>query len=143
VTVKRQDNPFNLCQFQFADGRLCGLPALDSLKGYCRAHATVKSRTIEREDDLSQDLPYLEGKTLSEQGIERALNVVFHAFAAKRITTRRAATFGYLAQLMLLSKRGTKLLPEAAQAMDQFRTLIHNTYSNKPPKPMPHVHNKP
>jgi hypothetical protein len=144
MTARRSSSPHdNLCPYKFSDGRTCGMPGLASLDGYCRPHSKfVRFKGAEEEADLSFELPYSEGKTLSEQGIEHALNVIFHAYAAKRISIRRAATFGYLAQLMLVSKRGTKLLPEAAQAGDQLRALLHNAYSNKPPKPIPHV-NKP
>jgi hypothetical protein len=141
VTARRDSTPYgDLCPFTFSDGRTCGLPGLPSRDGYCLPHSKfVRFKGSNEEADLSFDLPYVEGKTLSEQGIELALNVVFRAFSSNRISIRRAATFGYLAQLMLVAKRGTKLLPETAQGLDQLRTLIDDTYPSKPPKPLPHA----
>jgi hypothetical protein len=138
VTTKRQNSSFNLCQFQYADGRLCGLPALDSLKGYCRSHATLKSRSIHREDDLSTDLASPLGEYISQIEINHVLGKLFESLAANRVSAKRAATLAYIAQLLLQSQQGGK--EEARRWPIDNSTFkqwldIKAPFRPKPPKP--------
>ncbi len=41
MTTKRAGSPYDLCNFQFDDGRGCCMPSVPSLNGYCRSHGTV------------------------------------------------------------------------------------------------------
>jgi|SRR5580704_1714681 hypothetical protein len=120
MTTKRSGSPYDLCQFQFADGRGCCMPSVPSLNGYCRSHGTVlKSRPpAEHNEDLLQEIGLFEEDPPSEDDVHRAMSRVFRALAANRISTRRAATFGYLAQLLLTSK-GSK------QARQDSNNLSH------------------
>ncbi|HKI10889.1 MAG TPA: hypothetical protein VKA02_02160 [Candidatus Acidoferrum sp.] len=101
MTTKRTDNPYDLCQFQFANGKCCGMPAHPNYNGLCLNHGTIHMRTAAREDDLYNELASPSGAFLSQAEINQALGKLFEALAANRISTRRAATFGYLAQLLL------------------------------------------
>jgi hypothetical protein len=109
MTTKRSGSPYDLCSFVFADGRGCCMPSIPSLNGYCRSHGTVlKSRPpAETNEDLLQEIGLFNDDPPSEEDVHRAMARVFRALAANRISTRRAATFGYLAQLLLTS-RGKK-----------------------------------
>ncbi len=102
MTITRQDTPFpNLCQFQYVDGRYCGLPSQSSSGGFCRSHNDLNRRKPPVEEDLTGIMMSL----TSESGLDlhKALEKVFLALAGNRISHRRAATFGYLGQLILLS----------------------------------------
>jgi hypothetical protein len=106
MTVKRHDNPYNLCHFEFSDGRQCCMPATNG--NFCRSHHQLHQfrRRAPAEADLSSELTaYFSGPD-SSLDVHRALERVFKALSDNRISTRRAATFGYLGQLILLSKPG-------------------------------------
>ena len=120
MTTKRADSPLDLCNYVFADGRACCMPAVPSLNGYCRSHGTVlKPRApVEHNEDLLHEIGLFENDPPSEEDVHRAMSRVFRALAANRISTRRAATFGYLAQLLLTSK-GSK------QARQDSNNLSH------------------
>ena len=104
MSIRRQDNPFPLCHFQFADGRQCAMPA--SHGSFCRSHAQPARRRPAAEDDLSAELNPLFTGADSSLDVHRALERVFQALSSNRISPRRAAAFGYLGQLILLSKPG-------------------------------------
>jgi len=105
MTTKRQDTPFpNLCQFVFSDDRQCSMPA--AVGNYCRSHAAIYKRRPPVEEDLSSEFAQYFSEKDGSLDVHRALERVFKALSANRITTRRAATFGYLGQLILLSKPG-------------------------------------
>lgn len=105
MTTKRQDTPFpNLCQFSFSDGRQCSMPA--AVGNYCRSHADIYKRRPPVEEDLSSELAQYFSEKDASLDVHRALERVFKALSANRISNRRAATFGYLGQLILLSKPG-------------------------------------
>ena len=115
MTTKRSGSPYDLCNFVFADGRGCCMPSVPSLNGYCRSHGTVlKSRPpAEHNEDLLLEIGLFNDDPPSEDDVHRAMSRVFRALAANRISTRRAATFGYLAQIILTSK-GSKQVRQAS-----------------------------
>lgn len=105
MTVKRQNTPFpDLCRFEFSDGRMCSMPA--AVGNYCRSHAEVYKSRPPVEEDLSAELAQFFSSSDGSLDVHRALERVFKAVSANRITNRRAATLGYLGQLVLLSKPG-------------------------------------
>ena len=108
MTVKRSNSPYDLCNFKYADGRFCGNPTLPSGDGLCRSHASLKRLRPTVEDELTADLPGFTGDIPSQEEIHRTITRVMQALAANRISTRRAATFGYLAQLLLQAHSGLK-----------------------------------
>jgi hypothetical protein len=138
--MRRQDNPYNLCHFEFADGRQCCMPATDG--NFCRSHAQLHRRRAPVEADLSSELsPYFSGPD-SSLDVHRALERVFQALSGNRITNRRAATFGYLGQLILLSKpggAGSQLLSktELSRMCDVVTTLLHMKYPPNSSRPTP------
>jgi len=101
MTIKRSDNPYDLCQFQYADGRCCGLPTVPSGDGLCRSHASLKRFRPAVEEEAPLNLTDFASDPPSEEDVHRAVGRIMQALAANRISTRRAATFGYLAQLLL------------------------------------------
>jgi hypothetical protein len=141
MTTKRQDSPYtNLCQFQFADGRHCSMPGIPSLKGFCRSHGARHRRKTRAEEDLSAELSVFFSGPDSSLDVHRALECLFKAFGANRISTRRAAAFGYLGQLILLSKPGEEshLLSkrELHKMCDVTTTLLRVAYGppfSRPP----------
>src|ERR1700690_2718859 len=92
MTAQRQDSPFsNLCQFQFAEVRLCSMPAIPSLNGFCRSHAALNRPKPPVEQDLSSELDQFFPPADDHPDVHRALERVFKAMAANGITTRRAS----------------------------------------------------
>jgi hypothetical protein len=113
-------NPFDLCKFEYSNGTGCPLPAVASLNGYCRTHAKMTSRPApaEQNEDLTCHVTPFASDPPTEDEIHSALAQIFRALVSNRISTRRAATFGYLAQLLLASK-GSK------QARQDSNNLSH------------------
>lgn len=102
MTIKRSQNPCDLCSFKFSDGRYCSLPGIPSLGGLCRYHG--KKNTAPRPSVEHNEMIFLEpfaGDMPTPEEIRVSLAVVFRALAAGRISTRRAATMGYLGQILL------------------------------------------
>jgi hypothetical protein len=53
----RPSDIYNLCTYQFFNGRLCGLPAHPKGEGMCLVHFRyLHSKPKPREDDLSREL---------------------------------------------------------------------------------------
>ena len=93
MTAQRQDSPAsNLCQFQFAEVCLCSMPAIPSLNGFCRSHAALNRRKPPVEEDLSSELSQFFFPADIHLDVHRALERIFKAMAANRITTRHAST---------------------------------------------------
>lgn len=101
MTIKRSSSPFDLCQFKYADGRFCGLPTVPSGDGLCRSHASLKRLRPAPEEEAAPSLTDFASDPPSQEDVHRAVGRIMQALAANRISTRRAATFGYLAQLLL------------------------------------------
>ncbi|HTZ31857.1 MAG TPA: hypothetical protein VMH31_05340 [Methylomirabilota bacterium] len=102
---------FNLCQFQFANKRLCGLPAHPKGDGYCLTHARARyaaEHPPQREDDLSAELRSPAGDFITQIDINTVLGKLFDALAANRLSPRRASSLAYIAFLLLQSQQGAK-----------------------------------
>src|SRR5258708_17170541 len=159
MTTKRAGSPYDLCNFVFADGRGCCMPSIPSLNGYCRSHGTVlKSRPpAETNEDLLQEIGLFNDDPPSAEDVHRAMARVFRALAAHRISTRRAATFGYLAQLLLTSRGSKQARQDSNNLSHALLKTLHLPYTpnsanlhppfNQPPSPIrhptKHVHPEP
>ena len=128
----RPTDIFNLCQFKFANGRLCGLPAHPKHDGLCLAHARAASRKPDpREDDLSSELESPAGDFVTQIDINHVLGKLFSALAANRVSPRRAGTLAYIGCLLAQTQQGAKL--EAARwEMDAptLKKLLELKYPN-------------
>ena len=136
MTIKRTDNPYDLCQFPFANGKLCGMPVHPNYSGLCLNHGTIHMRTTAREDDLYNELAGPSGAFLSQEEINRALGNLFEALAGNRISPRQAATLAYIAYLLLQAHAGLKAearMTELQGAKD-LRMLLKMKYGPALPK---------
>jgi hypothetical protein len=98
---------YNLCQFQFANKRLCGMPAHPKGDGMCLNHFRhVNAKPAPREDDLSAELASPAGDFICQIDINHVLGNLFQALAANRITPRRASSLAYIAALMTQTQIG-------------------------------------
>jgi hypothetical protein len=123
MTVRREDSSYtNLCKFEFADGRLCCMPGLPSLNGFCKSHAALNRRKPPVEEDLTYELSQFFSPENGKLDVHAAMQYVFKAMCSNRISTRRAATFGYLGSLILFSDPSK--IPDA-----QHRREIHDLYN--------------
>lgn len=131
----RSTNPFDLCQFTFADGRMCGLPAHPKHDGLCLTHA--RRRIPEpREDDLSQLLASPAGDFIYQIDINHVLGKLFQALAANRISSKRAGTLAYIAGLILQTQQGAKTEANRWEIEAPiFRKMLQLKYPDSFPKP--------
>lgn len=104
----RPGDPYNLCQYTFLNGRMCGLPAHPKHDGLCLNHARVESFKKEpREEDLTGELCSVDSY-VTQIGIHHSLGKLFNALAGNRISVKRAASLAYIADLLLRSQAGAK-----------------------------------
>ncbi len=108
MSNQRIDPTYDLCQFQFANGKCCGMPAHPKYNGLCLNHGTIHSCANAREDDLYNLLVSPANGLLTQEEINQALTRLFEALAANRISTRRAATLAYIGHLLLQAYSGLK-----------------------------------
>lgn len=107
----RPSDIFNLCQFTFANGRMCGLPAHPKGEGLCLTHFRAchsKDKPEQREDDLSAELARPAGDYITQIDINHVLGKLFDALSANRISYRRATSLAYIACLITQTPKGAK-----------------------------------
>jgi len=90
----RPSDIYNLCQFTFANGRMCGLPAHPKGDGLCLTHfrytqAQAKAKAAPRKDNLSAEVASLAGDYITKIDINHVLGKLFDALAANRLSARR------------------------------------------------------
>jgi hypothetical protein len=127
----RPADPYNLCQFTFANGRMCGLPAHPKHDGLCLNHARLKCfRQRPREEDLSRELCSPAGDDyITQIDINHVLGKLFNALAANRISIKRATGLAYIAQLLLQSQSGAKQEARRwTQDLPTYKTLLKLKY---------------
>lgn len=133
----RPPDVFNLCQFQFANGRRCGLPAHPKHDGLCLSHARRATFTP-REDDLSAELASPGVDFITQIDINHVLGRLFAALAGNRISSRRAGTLAYIGCLLSQTQQGAK--SEAARwELDAptMKKLLKIKYPNVSPPSSP------
>jgi hypothetical protein len=108
MSNRRPDASYNLCNFKFANGKFCTMPAHPNHDGLCLNHATIHRRTFHREDDLVKELASPAGDFITQIDINHVLGKLFEALAANRVSPRRAATLAYIGHLLLQSQKGAK-----------------------------------
>lgn len=131
----RPTDIFNLCQYKFANGRLCGLPAHPKHDGLCLTHGT-RTTPKPREDDLSHELASPAGDFITQIDINHVLGKLFVALASNRVTPRRAGTLAYIGCLLMQTQQAAKR--EAARwevDAPTMRKLLNLKYPNLPAAP--------
>jgi hypothetical protein len=138
----RPSHIHNLCQFTFANGRKCRLPAHPKGEGLCLTHfryTKAQAKPQPREDDLSAEITSLAGDYITKIDINHVLGKLFDALAANRLSARRAASLAYIAALLLQSQEGA--WNEARRwhlEMPVFTNLLRLKYpKNHPNHPRP------
>lgn len=132
----RPGDPFNLCQFTFANGRMCGLPAHPKHDGLCLNHARTASFKHEvRKQDLSREICSPAGDYITQIDINHVLGKLFDALTANRISVKRAASLAYIADLLMRSQEGAKREAQRwAQDLPAYKTLLGLKYPEGHPK---------
>jgi hypothetical protein len=136
MSNRRPDASYNLCNFKFANGKFCTMPAHPNHDGLCLNHATIHRRTFHREDDLVKELASPAGDFITQIDINHVLGKLFEALAANRVSPKRAATLAYIGHLLLLSQKGAKSEANRWEIdTNIFRRLVEIKYpSDKHPK---------
>jgi len=97
--------PDNRCQYKKSDGKRCrSLRAVDH-PAYCAQHAGWLDEG-KKPEDLTPELLGPLGDLRTAAGINYMIGKLVMLVASRRISTREAATLGYLAQLLLQSVQG-------------------------------------
>jgi len=120
---------WNLCKYQFANGRCCSQPIARNYKakGFCRSHGDLEKFRNRPAEELNESLfldPF-EHNPPTEAEVQGALAVVFRSLAIGKISTRRAATLGYLGQLMML-KTSIRENRETLSMSTAFTQILNN-----------------
>jgi len=143
MTTKRSDTDFDLCRFAYSDGRYCGNPIAPGYDGLCRSHGE-REKFMKRKPVEHNDFIFLEpfkNDPPSEEDVHSGIAAIFRALAADRISTRRAATLGYLGQLLLLKQHATKENREQLQNLTRILVkTLDVTYNKNYRSPVPDVH---
>ena len=131
----RPIDPYNLCQYQFANGKLCGMPAHPKGDGLCLLHYRMAhAKPAPREDDLSAELANPAGDYITQIDINHVLGKLFDALAAKRCSPRRASSLAYIACLLAQTQKAAK---EEARHWTHdkhvFQTLLKIKYPDYQP----------
>jgi len=132
----RPGDPYNLCQFTFANGRMCGLPAHPKHNGLCLNHARLQSfKQQPREEDLSREIRSLAEDYITQIDINHVLGKLFDALAANRISIKRATSLAYIADLLMRSQAGAKREARRwSQDLPVYKTLLRLKYPQGHPK---------
>jgi len=130
----RPIDPFNLCQFQYAGGRCCGLPAHPKGDGLCLSHFRLAhAKPAPREENLSAELANPAGDYITQIDINHVLGKLFDALAANRCSPRRASSLAYIACLLAQTQKAAK--EEARHWADDefvFQTMLKIKYPGYP-----------
>ena len=129
MSTNDSGNYWNLCKYEFADGRCCAQPVAPNYKakGFCRSHGDLEKFRNRPAEELNEALfldPF-EHNPPTEAEVQGALAVVFRSLAIGKISTRRAATLGYLGQLMML-KTSIRENRETLSMSTAFTQILNN-----------------
>ena len=125
---------FNLCNFKFANGRICGFPAHPKHDALCLAHARLlDDKPPQREDDLTAELASPGGDFITQIDINHVLGRLFDALASNRVSTRRAGTLAYIACQLAQTQKGA--IHEAVTWASESRIIERIAKIKFPPAP--------
>jgi len=126
-------NSDNRCQYKKADGRRCRMIRALDHPNYCAQHAGWLTDAKPPEDLTAELLgPLADFRTVA--GINYAIGKLALLVASRRISTKEAATLGYLFQLLLQSVQGVnneiyKTRIDCTNDSDGLRQVLQQTAS--------------
>lgn len=134
-----------LCQFSFADGRVCCMLRQPDHPSLCVFHARAERQLVESDRLGSELAASLTGRFMIATDINFVLGKLFQAIAQNRIPPRNAANLAFVAKLLLQSLDHLKdeyrfhYKFEAWQAMERDATRLSDPPELIPPgtKPLP------
>ena len=98
-------NSDSRCQYKKADGKRCRMTRAVDHPAYCSHHAGWL-KDEKPPEDLTPELLGPLGDLRTAAGVNYMLGRLVLLVASRRISTREAATLGYLGQLLLQSVQG-------------------------------------
>ena len=136
MTLKRSahDTVADLCQFQFADGRLCRMLRSSGHPHYCLTHARHEQQLLDA-SRIGSELVSLSGGFKTASDVNHALGKLWTALSQDRIPARKASVLAFIGQLLLQSLPRVK--HEISTAHHDFRAwdaLLRKTFP--PPRPL-------
>jgi hypothetical protein len=128
MTKKRSksDDPDNLCQFPFADGRRCRMLRLDNHPSLCLFHARDERQLLESPQLGEEISATFTGNFLTSSDVNHALGKVFTAVAQDRLPRHTADTLAYLGSLMLQSLTAVKDETQFEFSYEAWQKMIRN-----------------
>ena len=92
-----------LCQFPFADGRVCRMLRQPDHPSLCVFHARAERQLVESDRLGSELAASLTGRFMTATDINFVLGKLFQAIAQNRISPRTAANLAFVGKLLLQS----------------------------------------
>ena len=93
----------SLCQFSFADGRICRMLRQPGHPSLCVFHAHAERQVLESECLGSELATTLTGKFMTATDINFAPGRLYQAIAQNRVPPRTASNLAFVGKLLLLS----------------------------------------
>ena len=134
MTQKRsKSNGFDLCQFQFSDGRKCKMLRDQSHPALCPIHARQEFQCLEA-GRIGAELASLSGEFKTTSDVNHVLGKVFSLLAHGRIPRRKAIALAYIGQLLLQSIPGTRSEYQNAHSpnLHAWDELLRQLYAHPP-----------
>ena len=93
----------SLCQFSFADGRICRMFRQHDHPSLCVFHARAERQIVESNRLGSELAATLTGRFMTATDVNFVLGKLFQAIAQNRIPPRNAGNLAFVGKLLLLS----------------------------------------
>ncbi len=127
MTTKRtKTNDSALCQFPFADGRLCRMLRQEDHPALCAFHARDERQLLESTRLGEEISATLTGNFLTSSDVNHALGKVFTAVAQGRLPRHTGDTLAYLGSLMLYSLPAVKDETQFECSYETWQKMIRN-----------------
>jgi hypothetical protein len=126
MTTRRSETTTpDLCQFSFADGRLCRMLRSKDHLTLCLFHARQEGELVESQHRVTELPAFLNGNFHTVADVHGVLRKLFTARARNNISQRDAATLAYIAQLMLQSISHAKREAKLADNYKLWESIVH------------------
>lgn len=132
------DDESGLCQFGFADGRICRMLRQPEHPTLCVFHARAERQLLESDRLGSELAASLTGGFMTATDINFVLGKLFKAIAQNRVQPRVAANLAFVAKLLLQSLDHLKDEYRFQYKYESWKAMQSEAINlSEPPKPIP------
>jgi hypothetical protein len=127
-----------LCQFPFADGRICRMLRQPDHPSLCVFHARAERQLLESDRLGSELAASLTGGFMTATDINFVLGKLFKAIAQNRVPPRIAANLAFVAKLLLQSLDKLKDEYRFQYKYEAWKSMERDAIAlSDPPEPIP------